>query len=66
MAATKKSTKSLTDDWIKQVVTGQKHKLAHMADGGEVPEYMRGLNDEQLKSIGVERPAPAPATSPSV
>lgn len=36
MAKDKKSTKSLTDDWIKQVVTGQKHKLAHYADGAYV------------------------------
>ncbi len=64
MAKNRKSTKNLTDDWIKQVVTGQRRKLAHMADGGEVPEYMRGLNDEQLRAIGVERSAPeAPAAS---
>lgn len=36
MAKHKRVSKDLTDDWIKQVVTGQRHKLAHMADGGGV------------------------------
>jgi hypothetical protein len=34
-----------------------------MADGGALPEWTQGLNDEQLKSIGIERPAPAPAVT---
>jgi hypothetical protein len=65
MPKTGKSAKSLTDDWIKQVVTGQRHKLAHMADGGEVPEYMRGLSDEQLRASGVERTAPETPAAPA-
>jgi hypothetical protein len=124
MAKGKKIAKDLTDDWIKQVVTGQRHKLAHMkdgggvdepapetpapetprpidaipadkgstvdqlrsynskmdqalkdadayanggfiprlADGGELPDWAQGLTDEQLKSVGIERPTPAPVT----
>ena len=36
MAKSAKPSKSLADDWIKQVVTGQRHKLAHFAEGGVV------------------------------
>jgi hypothetical protein len=38
MAKGKKVAKDLADDWIEQVVTGQRHKLAHKADGGEIVE----------------------------
>jgi hypothetical protein len=38
MAKGKKVAKDLADDWIKQVVTGQRHKLAHKADGGEIKD----------------------------
>jgi hypothetical protein len=58
MAKGKKSAKSLTDDWIKQVVTGQRHKLAHMADGDYVDKDKAPKEPAQAPE-----PAPAPATT---
>jgi hypothetical protein len=55
MAKGKKSAKSLTDDWIKQVVTGQRHKLAHYADGDYVEK------DEPTPEPAPETPRPIDA-----
>jgi hypothetical protein len=75
MAKTGKSAKSLTDDWIKQVVTGQRHKLAHYADGDYVERdeptplgfakyLMRGAKMLPLPELSSPAPAPAPAPAP--
>lgn len=42
MAKYKQTSKDLTDDWIKQVVTGQHHKLTRMADVSCVKKMVSG------------------------
>ena len=57
MAKTKKVSKDLADDWIKQVVPGQRHKLAHMAEGAYV--------DKDKPEPETPAPEPVPAPEPA-
>jgi hypothetical protein len=57
MAKSKKSARALTDDWIKQIVTGQRRKLAHKADGGEIVDPASEPAPEPTPE-----PEPAPET----